>query len=89
MLFFYKMKVLKKGLLAVLCLMLVALLVVGGYVLYIVLQYSRIEDNTPLAVQNPQVSVLPADAELTALTFNIGFGAYDHDFSFFMDNDAI
>lgn len=68
------------GGLVVLC-----LLVVGGYALYLQLQYSRIPDHLELEVENPQEPVLQTGTTYSAVTWNMGFGAYDHDFSFFMD----
>lgn len=82
-------KILKRTGIVLLCLLLVVVLVVGGYVLYIVLQYSRIADFEPLTVQNPQAAQLRAGQEYTALTYNIGFGAYNHEFSFFMDSGVM
>jgi endonuclease/exonuclease/phosphatase family metal-dependent hydrolase len=64
-------------------------LIVGGYILYMVLQYSRIPDNTPLAVTNQQSARLSTGVEYTASTYNVGFGAYDHAFSFFMDSGTM
>ena len=59
-----------------------------AYLIYLYASYHRIEDNLPLEVES---RVEQADAKLTtgkeysALTYNIGFGAYTPDFSFFMD----
>lgn len=75
----------KRILIALLCLVLAAVLVVGVYVLYVTLQYSRIADNTPLAITNNREGVLATGQPYTALTYNIGFGAYDPEYSFFMD----
>jgi endonuclease/exonuclease/phosphatase family metal-dependent hydrolase len=86
------------------------ILVVGGYVLYIVIGYNRIPDHQALTVErvgapteqagateqtgatetpgetsDSSAKHLQVNEEYTALTFNIGFGAYDHDFSFFLD----
>lgn len=64
----------------------VLVLAVGGYVLYVVLQYSRIEDNYMLEVSGGAEESMPVGENLTALTYNIGFGAYEPSFSFFMDS---
>ena len=59
-----------------------------AYLIYLYASYHRIEDNLPLEVESHAEQ---ADAKLTtgkeysALTYNIGFGAYTPDFSFFMD----
>ena len=55
------------------------------YVLYVSLQYYRIKDNTKLNVENNTTNNFEFDKEYKVLTYNIGFGAYDHGFSFFLD----
>ena len=59
-----------------------------GYVLYVVLEYDRIEDNLVLAVEGAEglPSALQKNKDYVAVTYNIGFGAYSPDFSFFMDS---
>ena len=64
------------------------ILVVGGYVIYLVATYSRIEDNLVLEVVDAQQrsSALPEKGvTYTVVTQNLGFGAYTQDFTFFMD----
>lgn len=62
------------------------LLVVAGYVGFVFGTYSRIEDNQVLTVEGKKdLAKAPVDTELTITTYNVGFGAYDQDFSFFMD----
>ena len=82
-------KVLKRIGIVLLVILLVLALTVGGYVLYVTLQYYRIPDNTALDVENPQQAALKTGEAYTALTYNIGFGAYNHDFSFFMDSGTM
>lgn len=60
-------------------------LMVAFYVVYITLQYSRIEDNKNIKINNNQSTQVQLGGEYTISTYNIGFGAYSHDFSFFMD----
>lgn len=56
------------------------------YVCFIFITYYRIEDNQELDVEGTAIgNALAADTEYTALTYNIGFGAYTPDFTFFMD----
>ncbi|MEG1012033.1 MAG: endonuclease/exonuclease/phosphatase family protein [Ruthenibacterium sp.] len=78
-------RALRRVLLAVGLVLLTLLLLVGGYVLYVVLQYSRIPDHTPLPIDSPQSAVLRQGDAYSAVTYNIGFGAYDQTYSFFMD----
>ncbi|MDR1272648.1 MAG: endonuclease/exonuclease/phosphatase family protein [Clostridiales Family XIII bacterium] len=70
----------------------IAVLIVAAllYVLYVTLNGGRIEDNLPIEIGRTEGAQadstrLQTDEAYTVLTFNIGFGAYDHDFSFFMD----
>lgn len=87
------LKCMLKGILVIL---IVLVLVVASYLVYVMVDYNRIEDNVKLDV-NPAQSEevekrlqtdegkVPVDTELGITSFNIGFGAYSHDFSFFMD----
>ena len=63
-----------------------ALLAVGGYVLYLEAQYSRIPDGTAVPVEGAGGAPLEPGTAYRAVTWNVGFGAYDHGFSFFMDS---
>lgn len=67
----------------------IPLLFIGGYVGYMSMQYYRIDDNTKLNTQNPQTRSAHVDNTFTLTTYNIGFGAYDHDYSFFMDSGTM
>ncbi|MEG2659779.1 MAG: endonuclease/exonuclease/phosphatase family protein [Oscillospiraceae bacterium] len=82
-------KVLKRGLLAILGIVLALVLIVGGYILYAQLQYYRIEDFAKLDIANGQSTMLKQGKEYTAVTSNIGFGAYDREYSFFMDTGVM
>ena len=66
-------------------LVILALLIVGGYAVYLLVQYERIPDGQVLTVEDSPAETLEAGQTYTALTWNVGFGAYSHDFSFFMD----
>lgn len=65
---------------------LILLLTVGSYVLYVVIQYDRIPDNTKINVENNNNNNIEIDKDLTYTSYNIGFGAYSKDFTFFMDS---
>ncbi len=69
----------------VLIIFIVILIIVGGYVAYVFLTYSRIEDNVDLSVEGSAQEKAQTGKEYTAVSFNIGFGAYTPDFTFFMD----
>lgn len=78
--------ILKTILKTLLCILLAAILVVGSYLLYVIVSYSRIEDNLSLEAQNRAGKKEAAIGETyTVATQNIGFGAYTSDFTFFMD----
>lgn len=76
-------KVLKIAAIALLAVLAVVLLYVG----YVFGTYSRIEDNQQLTVTQGSggVQTAEADTEYKVLCWNIGFGAYEDDFGFFMD----
>ena len=61
------------------------ILLVVGYVVYMQSNYYRIEDNLSLKVDNNREVMLRVDKDYSAVTYNIGFGAYDQKYSFFMD----
>ena len=73
----------KKVLKAIVIVMTVLLVVLAGYVAYLELTYSRIADNQELTVSPvsdnvgaQQDTALVTGRSYTALTYNIGFGAY-------------
>ncbi len=66
----------------------VVLLVVLSYVAYVFLSYHRIEDHQPLEAVRPVEATARIDEVYSITTFNVGFGAYSADFSFFMDGGA-
>lgn len=68
-------------------LLLVLLAIVLIYLAYVIFSYKRLPDNMELSVTQDadRAKVLSAGEEYTIATYNIGFGAYTPDFSFFMD----
>lgn len=70
---------------SVLALLMVIIIVVGFYLEYVVLQYYRIEDKLSLNIVNKNTLQLDMEDTLSISTYNIGFGAYSQDYSFFMD----
>ncbi len=76
----------KKILICTLCILLaVVILVPASYLLYVVCSYYRVEDNLVLTVEGSTSSAAPVGVGLSLVTYNIGFGAYSADYSFFMD----
>lgn len=70
----------------ILSLVLVVLFIVGGYVIYLFTSYHRLADHLELEVKNKNTQALKLDTPYRATSFNIGFGAYSQNFSFFMDD---
>ncbi|HFI0235075.1 TPA: endonuclease/exonuclease/phosphatase family protein [Streptococcus suis] len=62
------------------------LLTVGSYVTYLFLDYHRLEDNLALEVTNQtSQDEFAVGQTYSMMTFNIGYGSYPSDYSFFMD----
>ena len=86
-----------KPLKIILAILLIIVLIAGGYATYVLTTYYRIEDNQELVpeltgiIEPGALSVaVPAfdvvtDEKLSVTSWNIGFGAYTDQFSFFMD----
>lgn len=70
---------------------LVLLLIAGGYVAYVFIDYHRIDDKIVLDVEKNYIysdEIKPAakaGETYSIVTWNMGFGAYSDDYSFFMD----
>lgn len=79
----------KRTLTVVIAVIVALILVVGGYVAYVAINYERL-GNVPLDIvgKDPAAS-LQTGKEYKALTWNIGFGAYEQDYSFFMDESTL
>ena len=63
----------------------VVLVVVIGYIAYLELTYYRIADATSVEVENNPPATLTPQSTYKVATYNIGFGAYTPDYTFFMD----
>lgn len=62
------------------------LLVVIGYLCYVLFSYSRIEDKQSLDIEGKGTKdKAETGVEYTVVTQNVGFGAYTPEFTFFMD----
>ena len=64
---------------------LLAVLVVCGYVAYVFLTYNRIPDQQSLEVESHSRENAATGREYTITSYNVGFGAYTADYTFFMD----
>ncbi|MBR0280870.1 MAG: endonuclease/exonuclease/phosphatase family protein [Oscillibacter sp.] len=65
-----------------------ALCAAGVYVGYVFLSYSRIPDFQTLTPDGNATESASIGEEYTAVSYNIGFGAYTPDFTFFMDGGS-
>ena len=79
------MRILKIAGKTILVILALLVLVVGGYVAYMQIQYYRIPDKEEIQVENNHEEALKTNTPYTVMTYNIGFGAYSQDYSFFMD----
>lgn len=59
--------------------------IIAGYVAYVFLTYHRLPDNQALTVENRSSRELKPGKTYKAMTFNVGYGAYPHNYTFFMD----
>lgn len=78
-------KVLKRILQVIVGIIVILVAVVAAYIIYLQTSYYRIEDNLALDVENNPTTELKANSEYSVVTYNIGFGAYTPDYTFFMD----
>ncbi|MBE6939388.1 MAG: endonuclease/exonuclease/phosphatase family protein [Ruminococcaceae bacterium] len=77
----------KAGKIALLVL-LALVVVVAAYVIYVLTAYHRLGDGLLAAEFNAkpeELTEVAVDTPYTAMSYNIGFGAYESDYSFFMD----
>lgn len=61
------------------------LVILLAYVAYVFIAYYRVEDNLDLEVDQKSREAVNVEETLSVLSYNIGFGAYSDDYSFFMD----
>lgn len=71
------------GIVGILLLILVAC--VAAYVVFLSVTEYTPDEITLLEVENNQEAMVTVDTPLTAVTYNLGFGAYAPEFDFFMD----
>ena len=79
-------KLLKKLLKLILILVIIVALIAGGYVFYVYKSWHRMGDNVDLNPNRHGVSSYALkNMEYSITSWNIGFGAYEDDYGFFMD----
>ena len=79
------MKKMKRWVKVLLCIVLALVLVVGAYVAYVFIDYHRIGDMALTPEGDAADAELAEGKRYTVLSYNIGFGAYEEDYGFFMD----
>lgn len=65
------------------------ILLIGGYVIYVIAQYYRIDDKAILSVVGSSTEQVERDRSYTVMSYNLGFGAYSPEYSFFMDTGVM
>lgn len=79
-------KGLKKTLITIAIVISIFALIIGGYLGYVMIQYYRYDDTVKLISDRNSVNqTVSLNRKYSISTYNIGFGAYNHDYSFFMD----
>lgn len=78
-------KIIKIVCIVLACIVALFALVLGIYVAYVALQYYRIDDNQTLGIENAREETVRTDETYSLLSYNLGFGAYSPEYSFFMD----
>ncbi len=64
------------------------ILIIGGFIIYLNIKSNRL-GNIDIKIENNQNDLLTYDKNYTVTSYNIGFGAYDRDYSFFMDEGIL
>lgn len=73
----------KKWVKIILCVLLALLLLAGGYVAYVFIDYHRIGDQMLTPVQSTDAAQsVDTNTAYTVISWNIGFGAYEDDYGF-------
>lgn len=75
----------KKVLKILLIVLLVLLLIAASYLAYVLLAYHRIGDQTVTPEGSASAKTPDRGREYRIVSYNIGFGAYESDYGFFMD----
>ena len=82
------MKTTKKPVKIALCIVLALLVLALAYLAYVLISYHRIPDLQELTVTEvgtPESAQIETDTPYHLISWNIGFGAYEADYDFFMD----
>lgn len=80
-----KRKWVKPLIIVIICIIFVPLVISLSYVGYVVFSYHRIGDKELSVTHKSNNIAVELNKDLTFTTYNIGFGAYSDNYSFFMD----
>lgn len=69
----------------ILCVLAALVLLVGAYVAYVFIAFNRLPDDLQLTVTDNVKETAQLNTSYKLVSFNTGFGAYEPDYSFFMD----
>ena len=76
----------KKLLKIIICIIVAIIIIAAAYFAYVLIAYHRLGDNIQLEVQGKAgQNAIAAGTEQKIVSWNIGFGAYEDDYGFFMD----
>lgn len=75
----------KKALKIIATILTILVLTIACYLIYGYTTYYRLPDQLTIETTHPQQGLLSPNTPYTISTFNIGYGAYPQDYSFFMD----
>lgn len=84
-----KNKIIKKIFLLLFIILSSVLTIIISYIVYLQLNFCRIKDDFKLNIINNSESSLKTDENYRIMTYNIGYGAYSREFSFFLDSAYI
>lgn len=79
------MSCLKKVIKPILLIFIGFIFIILSYIAYLELNYYRIQNGQLLEIKNELKQKIDTNTSYSALTYNVGYGAYNQDFSFFMD----
>ncbi|MGN1060111.1 MAG: endonuclease/exonuclease/phosphatase family protein [Candidatus Coproplasma sp.] len=82
-------RIIKNIAVALAVLIVIAVLTVLGYVIYVAVQYYRIEDGQVLTTSNNASQNVVKGEEYSVVSYNVGFAAYSPEFTFFMDEGVM
>ncbi len=83
------LKVMRGIAIAILAIIGAALLTVIGYLLYVIIDFERLPDGMQLEIADNRTEQMTLSGEYSIMTYNVGFGAYSPEYTFFMDTGVM